>query len=317
VDPFLAAQQAGGSVISDGNVRLYVGLSLARVVASSEPWYPLLGTLGFLGALVSLAMRRYYLVGWWLAVIVLDPRAFPTLATLPVSLLAGIAVAEVLVPVLRRFAPPPDAPGGTSDGGNGRLRALPMEFARLAKSPAMVVAGILLVFAITGALVTKPGLAGEGYYLKPLSGSEREAMTWIAENTDPSARVLVVPRGSWEMDKEGEWFPVLAGRVSVATVQGFEWISGEGYRDRQDLYWDAYECGFRTTSCLDQWMRDYPEAVFTHVYVPRFEGVQCCSTLTQSLNQDSRYTRVYNDDGGTIWELRPWVTERQAVKPRR
>jgi hypothetical protein len=43
--------------------------------------------------------------------------------------------------------------------------------------------------------------------------------------------------------------------------------------------------------------------------MPRFEGVQCCSTLARSLNQDSRYTRVYEDDGGTIWQLKPWVHE--------
>ncbi len=305
LDPFLAAQESGGNAITDGGIRLYVGLSLARVVATSEPWYPLLGTLGLLGAFVTVASRRYYLLGWWIAIIVLDPRAFPTLVSLPVSLLAGIAVAELLVPGLVRFAVNEDAPG--RNGGNGhRGSRLPPEFVRVVRSPAGFLLAVLFVFAFVGALVTKPGLAGEGYFLRPLSHGERDVMAWVAEHTDPDARVLVVPRGSWETDKEGEWFPVLAERLSVVTVQGYEWVPGGAFRERQEMYWAAYECGFRTTDCLDQWLRDYPQGEFTHIYVPRFEGVQCCSTLTRSLNQDSRYTRVYEDDGGTIWELKPW-----------
>ena len=306
LEPFRAAQQSGGNALTDGGVRMYVGLSLARVVATSEPWYPLLGTLGLLGAFVTVVSRRYYLLAWWVAIIVLDPRAFPTLVSLPVSLLAGIAIAELLVPTLARLATGDDVPPANGSGNGHRASRIPAEFVRIARSPAGGVLAVLFVFALVGSLVTKPGLAGEGYFLRPLSHGERDAMAWVAEHTDPDARVLVIPRGSWETDKEGEWFPVLAQRLSVTTVQGYEWVPDDGFRERQAMYWAAYECGFRTTACLDQWLRDYPEGRFTHIYVPRFEGVQCCSTLTRSLNQDSRYTRVYEDDGGTIWELKPW-----------
>ena len=221
----------------------------------------------------------------------------------PVALLAGVAVAE---PLVRAFARP--GPGETrSPNGhpNGKGRAFPASTARqlldVGRSPAGAVIAVLFIFALAGSLVTKGGLAGEGVFLTPLQPGERELMAWVAQSTPADARVLVVPRGTWETDREGEWFPVLARRRSVATVQGFEWAPGDGFRDRQDQYWDAYDCGFQTTDCLDAWLREYPSSSFRYVWIPRIGGIQCCGTLAQSLNQDSGYTRIYDGEGGTLW----------------
>ncbi|MGE5596581.1 MAG: hypothetical protein ACM3S1_11170, partial [Hyphomicrobiales bacterium] len=104
----------------------------------------------------------------------------------------------------------------------------------------------------------------------------------------------------------------LAGREDVVTVQGFEWVGDNGFRDRQELYWSAYDCGFHTTDCLDTWLQRHPDARFSYLYMPRAYGIRCCSTLARSLDQDPRYTRVYDDDGGTIWRFDP-----QAVDTRR
>ena len=301
--PFAAAQRAGGSVLTNGATREYVALSLARVVATSEPWYPLLGTLGFVGALVSIATRRYMLVAWWVAVAVLDPRAYPTLVQPAVALLAGVALAEVVVPLLWKTR---EARGPLSNGHDNGRQALPgqagsAELLRAARSPQGALAVVLFAFALAGAFVTKGGLAGEGVYLNPLEGGERELMAWINQATPGDASFLVVPRGTWETDREGEWFPVLAGRKSVATVQGFEWAPRDGFSERQDQYWAAFQCGYKTTDCLDAWLSEYPADAFDYVWIPRVGGVQCCGTLVQSLNQDPRYTRIYDSDGGTIW----------------
>lgn len=302
LDPFRAAQDAGGSVFTNEGTREYVRVSLARVVSTSEPWYPLLGTIGFLGAIITVLTRRYFLLAWWVATIVLDPRAYPTLATVPVSFLAGIAISELLVPLLsagrwRRSEPPAEV------NSNGSTRPTPV-LERL--SPAgLALAGVLFLFSFVGAFITQPGLGGEGSFLKPLSGDQRALMAWIAESTPANSTFLVVPDSTWEIDKEGEWFPVLAGRQSVVTVQGWEWMSDGGFHEQQDRYWAAYDCGFHTTQCLDQWLRRFPESAYTYVYVGQFEGVRCCGTLTRSLEQDPRYVRVYSDDGGAIWAFRP------------
>jgi hypothetical protein len=125
-------------------------------------------------------------------------------------------------------------------------------------------------------------------------------MAFIKQSTPDDSRFLVVPRGSWETDKESEWFPVLAGRQSVATVQGYEWTAD--FQARQDQFWAAFDCGFRTTACLDQWVTDSGEP-FTDVYIPRENGGQCCTTLVNSLDQDPRYQVLTDGPGGTVWQV--------------
>ncbi|MCC7364461.1 MAG: hypothetical protein IT303_08810 [Dehalococcoidia bacterium] len=318
--PFLAAQEAGGSFFTDAGVRRHVWLSLARVVATSEPWYPLLGTIGFVGAVISIASRRYVLAAWWVAVAVFDPRAYPTLASVPVALLAGVAAREAIFPLLIRMAhgihaphlhfghAEPHANGHTNGHANGHA-PLPAtaggQLASVVRSPAGVLAAASLVFMVAGALITKGGLAGEGVYLNPLREDERDLMAWAAAATPPDSRFLVAPRSSWETDRESEWFPLLANRVSVATVQGFEWIDDGGFEERQELFWDAYDCGFKTTECLDELLEDYPDAGFDYIWVPRINGVQCCGTMVDSLDDDPNYTRVHDADGGTVWRREP------------
>ncbi len=121
----------------------------------------------------------------------------------------------------------------------------------------------------------------------------------------------MVPRGSWETDKESEWFPVLADRRSVSTVQGTEWTSGF---DKQTRAYDAaWLCGFRTAICLDNWVIDYGEP-FNDVYIPREHGDQCCTTLVESLAADDQYAVIFDGPGGTIYKrLTPWPTEKSEV----
>src|SRR5439155_22563041 len=76
--PFLAAQSSGGSFFAGGEARTSSILGLVRFVSTSEPFFPVIGVLGFLGVLVCLTQRRFFLPAWWAATVLLDVRAFPT-----------------------------------------------------------------------------------------------------------------------------------------------------------------------------------------------------------------------------------------------
>ena len=63
-----------------------------------------------------------------------------------------------------------------------------------------------------------------------------------------------MPEKGWPADKAAEWFPVLARRPSVATVQGREWLpngSFAKYNTRDEL---ARSCGGQGVRCVDRWV---------------------------------------------------------------
>jgi hypothetical protein len=307
-EPFLAANNSGGSVFSGGVTTEYALTSLARLISTSEPYFPLIAMLGVIGLLSSVKHGLLVLPAWWAATILLDVRAFPTYATVPVAMLAGMAISDVVLPMLTRgrvdweqtaAVHTGNGAGNGTNGGDSRSAPSKIWF------PGWQATGILaflLVYAVVGAMIRKPGLGGEGEYLTSLTEGQRTAMQWIAEQTPPESAFLVVPRSPWQVDKESEWFPVLAGRRSLATVQGTEWSTDGGFDTSVFVYDRAWDCGYQDTSCLTAWVETSGRQ-FTHVYVTYNGGLQCCTSLLESLENDPNYLKVYDGPGGTVFAL--------------
>lgn len=280
--PFMAAGGTGGSVLSSGNVRSAAIGRLARLgaLATGEPLFPVIGVLALLGGLASLKRRALALPVWWVVTLALDARAGATYATVPLSLLAGIGVAEVLRPMLLVRAE------------SWRGNAL-----------AVTVGGFFVVYCTLAAMVRDADAGAEAATLTSLSRGERDAMRWVAANTPTTSRFFVVPEVGWPYDKVAEWFPVLAERPSVATVQGREWLPNGQFGRYVDLYGTAQSCGARTAECLDRWA-DAAGARFSHVFIARPPAGGCCRQLHESLRADPRYALVFDGPGGEIFERR-------------
>lgn len=281
LEPLSTVAGAGGSIVSGGDATREAYLGLLRVISTSEPLFPLIGTLAAFGAVACLGSRRYVLPAWWAIIVLLDVRAFPTFTTIPVAMLAGVCVHEVLLPLVRGRGPV-----STSN----RTPLLPQ---------GALLAG-LLVFATASAMLRTPGLGGEASNLRGLSSEEQQALAWVKQHTPRGSSFLVIPDGSWETAKTAEWFPVLAERLSVATVQGTEWVSNGGFKRARDIHDAAYQCGFETTDCLDALVAEH-RIDFDYVYIRVGESGQCCGTLLASLVRDPRYRLVFDGDGATIY----------------
>jgi hypothetical protein len=277
--PFTAAQESGGGVFSGEAV--HAGVAILRFISTSEPLLPIIGILAFLGFIVCLTSSRWLLFPvWWASIVLLDFRAFPTFTTLPIAMMAGIGVANVLLPALET------ARRASTTGRANAAIGLTM--------------AALLVYAGAGALMRKPELGGEAFYLRSLSADERVAMRWVASATPVSSSFLLVPSSTWETEKTLEWFPALARRQSAATVQGSEWLAKGSFRRHLEIYDAAYQCGYEELSCLDQLETDYALEP-THIYIPKTESGQCCSTLLTSLLESNRYRLVYDGVGATVF----------------
>ncbi len=299
--PFIEANASGGNVLSSRELARETFLSLARITSTSEPLFPLIGATALLGGLAALRGRQFVLPLWWVAIILLDLRAYPTFTTIPVALLAGIGIAQIVLPLAHLIWDHPLLqPRSARDGTDARTSVLPAPWHRVSRGAVLLTIGLLL-YSTTGAMLRAPGFAGEAVYLVGLTHDERDAMQWIKANTNDDARILIVPRGPWQVDKESEWFPVLTDRVSVGTVQGSEWThSFEEHVRSADNLW---QCGYRLADCLAGWSRE-TGTTYTHVWVPATEHGQCCGTLVASLRNTNAYRIVYDGPGGTIFTYR-------------
>lgn len=271
VDPFLAAREYGGSAIGEGSIVAAVG-TLLNPTLTGEPYFPLIAALGILGAVYSVVRGNWLLPAWWAMTVVMGTRAFPTLAAIPTAMMAAIAVRQVMAPALLHA-------GGVLATTRRRQAAL------------SVVGAGALVFLVVASLEDR---AGDQQYLRALTPAEVEAMEWIAAETPEDARFVVVSRNSWYADRDGEWFPALAQRENVATVQGYEWVAGEFDR-RAELQVMAQSCLPAPGNCYGDLSR---LESFDYVYIP----ATCCEYLQTLLEQEWRYARIF-DNGAVVLQV--------------
>lgn len=250
-----------------------------------EPLFAIIGGLGLVGVVASLARRQYLLPGWLVSVALLDTRAFPTSSTVPLAMLAALGAAEIL-----RIASQP-APDGAAS--------------RVVVPPRWLAGGALTAiacYAMLSAIIASPKL------LTGLTPDERGAMAWAGSNTPSGSAFAVITQDGWAVDRTSEWFPVLSGRTSVATVQGSEWVAGD-YRQRSVDYSALQDCAEEDGNCLLAWMSETGRT-FKYVYitkipprVPSYSTEACCRSLQTALAHDSRFTRVYDGAGASIYEI--------------
>jgi hypothetical protein len=281
VGPFLAARATGGSIFSDvaANHRGTLGIVWRLVLGNTgEGWFPVIWILALLGVLWCIRERRALLPVWWATILLLDTRAGATYAAAPVAMLAGLSAVHMIWPL-------------TISRHGERVTRRRFVSAALA---------LIVLVSIIAASSVRFNFRNETGVLSALTPAERASMRWVAVHTDTSARVLVVTNSPWQIDRVSEWFPVLAARTSVATVQGSEWLPHREFYTFISRQLEVASCAKGGTTCLDS-LRENPALQFTHVYVPNGPGVGCCRALLGALSQDPRFAMIHDDEGATVF----------------
>jgi hypothetical protein len=159
----------------------------------------------------------------------------------------------------------------------------------------------LLIIALLAIDLALPSPVAQGNgRVTALSPEERAAMAWVQAETAATARFLVISGDTWALDRSGEWLPSLAGRVSVATPQGNEWVPGGVFWSRVEAHRTAQACSTRDGACLENWSRQSGLS-FTHVYLPKRGGPDCDLYLRCALRADPAYRVLYDGPGATIF----------------
>ena len=292
--PWLVAVVAGhgiGPLESAGGTSLNLFQSLYYLVTANltdEPLWALTGGLAVLGLIYSLAVRRFFVPLWVVAVVVANPRGAETYASVPIAILAAVGLLDVVVarvvPIGGDLASTPGWPASVL-----RTRA------------ASAVLGGALVLAMLSAFLA-PYLASP---MASLDADARAAMTWVRDSLPAASRVVVVSGRPWYEDATAEWLPYLSGRVSVATVQGHEWLGSSSWQHQLDLAAALEARADDAVASLDEWAREYG-VDYDYVYLPKgrlggalSEG-DCCSAMRVTIRQAPQYEIVYDGAGATI-----------------
>ena len=242
---------------------------------SGEPNFPIFLALGLLGALLAFVSGPRMLLGWLVAIAFLDPRSWGTVSAAPLALLGARAAIEGIAPLL---------------ASHRRI--------------AVALAAVAILYLTHGALISNTSL------LASVTPSEREAMSWVAANTPHDARFAVVSERGWADDRQAEWFPILAARVSVSTAQGAEWLPLGTFRERLRSIQTLEQCASSDADCLAAWASEFAVA-YDYVFLPKYRaGVRldgtdtwCCMGLRAALRFDPRFALVYDGPGATVFEL--------------
>ncbi len=279
--PFLAAMQHGTAI--------WRGLYLVLADITQEPYFPILAATALVGLLACIRVRRLEIGAWLLLMFILDPRKAPTTASVPLALLAGIGAAQVLFPVLPGWSRLAESLAGERDPD--RAEGSPTDPCPRSRAAEAVV-GFFVVYSLLSSTL------GYRQLLAALPPAEREAMEWVKEHTEAGSSFLVVTADNWAADKSSEWFPVLADRGSVATVQGSEWL--DHFPDKIEQYRQLQECARRDAGCLETWSRDNQKP-FTHIYLSKrpaaldqYLDEYPCWPLDRSLRLETGYQLLYD-----------------------
>ena len=265
--PFLSASGTGSL---DNPV-----IDLAIFRQTDEPWFAIVAALAVVGMIASVGARRWLLPAWVVCIGILDSRSFGIVSAVPISMLAAIAVRDVLAPLVPSL----------------RMR--------------VALAALGVTYALMAVAQTSPDL------LLPIPQADRDAMAWARGQTAADARFLVITERGWAENAPAEWFPALAKRASVSTVQGYEWVPDGGFWKQLRLFFAAQSCGSQNAACVAAFRATWTSD-FQYVYLPdekyttRQDATDqpCCTGLREALLRDPGYELVYREGDAVIFRVR-------------
>jgi len=286
-----------GPILAAGQTGLHTAYAIfypLLLTFTDEPLMTITAVLSVIGFAVQTAKKDFLIPLWFLLPFFVEPRSAPTVAMIPLALMAGIALDEVILAALATFE---------SQARNlvfeNRFQSHTVQF--FMTFIGLYLLGSTFYFGTQIAATT-------------LSQANRTAFGWIKSNTEAGSQFLVLT-GDTELfcDSAQEWFPALTERVSLTTVQGTEWLPGR-YAVAASTQLTVQNClsGNDALGCVEQTARQ-ENLQYDYIYVVRQSSIKnfCRAVATSprgeaiisALNNNSRYNRVYQTDEVSVFSL--------------
>ncbi len=274
LDPFLAVSAAArDGTFVDFPARLFLTFQFNF---SDEIQLPFIAVLGLIGLFTELSKREFLLPLWVTAPLFFEPRSAPQFMVIPLGMLAGIGLVDVLLPALRRVSENQPRASMLAVGG---------------------FVAYLFLYLLLSAYLLGSNIANS-VTLKP---SDRAAFAWVKENTPAGSRFMILTGAGAVTDPVAEWFPALAKRKSVNTIFGLEWLRAVSFRKEIEQYYALQSCLDQEVGCLQRWVQETGSG-FTHVLVHK-KGSEYL--LLASLQHSPDYQLIYDTPTIAIFEKAP------------
>jgi len=268
--PFLSALNTGYH-----NITWWQGLFSA--VTASQTIVPVLLVTRFAGILWGLWKKEYFLILWVVLPYLVEPRSAPSVAFYPFCMLMALAFTDALPALVDRIFKNDLSSPKPAFNERGWLNLT-----------------LLLVMVY---LFAESGLYGFKLINTSLTAADRDAMSWIKNNTPMQSRFLPITGvQSPEIDPFVEWFPALTERRSQTTIQGFEWLLSSGFYERYGDLAEVQIC--KTAGCIAEWSA---RTGLDHQYIViQRAGVD--QELAASLDLAGGYEVVYSTEEVLIYK---------------
>jgi hypothetical protein len=244
--PILSAAQTGQKLLAI--------FHLVFFSFSEEIYATPIAILGLIGLGLCITRRDYLLPLWLIFPFFVEGRSAAGPAAVPLAMLAASGFVDIVLAGLRS-AKGEDAP---LEQVTSIERGVLLYFFMY-----LLFSGYLFSWQISNATLYPP---------------DREAMQWVSQNTPADASFLVLTGSrSVSCDSVPEWFPALAQRQSVFTVQGTEWTLGKDFGDFVQKAGAVQACVSDSLNCV----MDLTKSVnYDFIYVSKILRVDNCSPLS-------------------------------------
>jgi len=226
---------------------------------TEEPYMTVIGVLGLIGIIQRLIRKDYLFPLWVVLPFLVAGRSATNLVILPLSMLAAIGLADVLLPALQT---------SVKKDAERSIQVSSIE--------RNIILYLMLYMALSAYQF------GFQLSVAALPPSERDAMGWVKQHTPEGSRFLVLSGAtSVACDSVAEWFPAVAGRQSLFTIQGTEWTLGDDFKPFIREAVDLQECNRDAPACIESLVN---KSNYEYVYFSKILMAENCEPLPLPLS---------------------------------
>ena len=269
IEPIRSALGIGGGGITGSFLWPLVNFA-------EEQFLPIITITALWGAIFKLYQKEFLLPVWICIPFILSNRSAPSYAIIPLALLCTLAISEILIPAIT----------------SARDKTLITENIREGKiySITKILVGIMIIYAVSSAFWWSM-LTMNNYVL---SKENQNAMQWVRTTTPRETHfMLLTGESNSGLDEVQEWFPALAERVSITTIQGKEWLPGNQFNLAEESTKQLQsECITAGVACIEDW-GEKNQVEYDYVYVVDTSNSPYSLPIVNSLSTASDYLLVY------------------------
>lgn len=248
---------------------------------------PVIAMFGMIGIFLHLAKKDYFLIAWVLLCLAVDPRGGLPVSVFPFSIMVATALADGIAARLAN-------PNMETFSSESWIDALKLNSGRL-------FFGFFILLFVYNAYKVSNTLS-----FQVLGAEQLKAIEWVKSNTNPSDRFLILDeQGNPLLSPLTEWFPALAERRSIATIQGTEWLEGDRhYNSLYETIIDIHQCLSQDLDCLHEFQTGLPdEYEYIMLSSNRQSENESLPPLFISLNESPEFTLIYTSTDIFVFQV--------------